>query len=261
MPAGSGYPAIVVLIVLATLAPAFIVARRAPKARWLLGYLAGFGCGALVVVAERYLLNNVTWDDVIFVLLLPGVGIALAAIWPGVSTRRRRARQVSAAVLLLLAVAIVYDLVSLQPESVSVPFTAGRKGSVVEVHFKVPKTYSYSFFLNLYFKEGDAQARERVHRLAGTGAYDANRRPVDTGLAIPVRLIVERIGNDESRVVLDREFSNHERSGYGFDHYSKRIIRVPLASGRYRVRIESLADVPELEDIPVRFAVGIPGNE
>jgi hypothetical protein len=56
-------------------------------------------------------------------------------------------------------------------------------------------------------------------------------------------------------------FTNHEFLGYGFNHYSKRIIRVRLEAGRYRARIEALENIRELTGVPVRLWIGIPGNE
>ena len=87
MPAGYVYPAVVVLIVLTTVMPAFIVARVVPSFRLLMGYFAGFGGGVLTLVAEEYLTNTIKWDDVFVVLLLPVVGIAVALIWPAKSVR------------------------------------------------------------------------------------------------------------------------------------------------------------------------------
>jgi len=262
MPAGYVYPAVVVLIVLTTVMPAFIIARVVPSFGFLIGYFAGLGCGVLTLVAEAYLTNTIKWDDVFFVLLLPLVGIAVALIWPAKSVRKfRRTKQFLATALLILAAAFVYSVVGDQSEYVEVPFEAGTKGSVVEVQFRVPKAYAYSFFLDLQYKEGDRQDRDRVQQLAGTGGYDSNQRPINTGLAIPVRLIVERIGNDGSKPILDSVFTDHELNGYGSGRYSKRIIRVRLEAGRYRARIEALENIRQLEGVPVHFAVGIPGNE
>jgi Domain of unknown function (DUF5625) len=263
MPAGYVYPAVVVLIVLTTVMPAFIIARVVPSFGFLIGYFAGLGCGVLTLVAEAYLTNKTKWDDVFFVLLLPVVGIAVALIWPSKSVQQiRSTRRFLAIALLILAAAFVYDVVSEQSERVEVPFEAGTKGSVVEVQFRVPKKgYAYSFFLDLQYKEGDRQDRDRVQQLAVTGGYDSNQRPINTGLAIPVRLIVERIGNDGSKPILDSVFTDHELAGSGSGSYSKRIISVRLEAGRYRARIEALENIRQLEGVPVHFAVGIPGSE
>jgi hypothetical protein len=261
--AGYIYPTIVVLIVFVTILPAFIITRVVRSFGWIIGYIVGFGCGVLTLVAEVYLINIIKWDDLFFVLLLPVVGIAVALIWPSKSVQKIRwTRRFLTIALLILAAAFVYDAVSNQSESVKVPFEAGTKGSVAEVQFRVPRTqHAYSFFLNLYFKEGDRQERDRVQRLAGTGAHDYEGRPIDTGLAIPVRLIIERIGNNVSKPILDRVFTDHELLAYGFDHYSKRITHVRLEAGRYRARIEALENIRELAGVPVRLLIGIPGNE
>src|SRR5262249_21348327 len=98
----------------------------------------------------------------------------------------------------------------------------------------------------------DRENRERVRKLAGTGAYRDGRQ-VDTGSAIPVRLHVERIGNDGTSSILDKMFTNHDLEGMTADYFSKIITRIRLAPGRYRARVEALENIPELADISVHF--------
>jgi len=40
----------------------------------------------------------------------------------------------------------------------------------------------------------------------------------------------------------------------------KTIDNIKLDPARYRVRLESLADVRELADVPVNFEIGLPGK-
>ena len=108
--------------------------------------------------------------------------------------------------------------------------------------------------MNLYFRKGDGQNREHVNKLAGTGAYRDGRQ-IDTGLAIPVRLRVERIGNNGASSILDRMFTDHDREGMAADHFSKLVTRIRLEPGRYRARVEALENIPELEDISVHFSL------
>jgi len=138
-----------------------------------------------------------------------------------------------------------------RPAHVDVPFKAGNKGSVVEAEFSVATRKTYTFYLNLYFKKGDGQNRERVRKLAGTGAYRDGRQ-ID-GLAIPVRLRVERISNNAASSILDRMFTDHDREGMAADHFSKLITRIRLEPGRYRAWAEALENIAELEDISVHF--------
>jgi len=130
----------------------------------------------------------------------------------------------------------------------------GKQGLRCRTEFSVATAKTYTFYLNLHFREGDSQNKERVRKLAGTGAYRDGRQ-IDTGLAIPVRLRVERIGNIGASSIFDRMFTNHDLEGTAADHFSKLITRIRLEPGRYRARVEALENIPELEDISVHFSM------
>src|SRR5262245_16998844 len=172
--------------------------------------------------------------------------------------RRAAWRSKERSVLISALVAGALYLVTMNalslPAQVDVPFKAGNKGSVIEAEFSVAMRKTYTFYLNLYFRKGDGQNRERVRKLAGTGAYRDGRQ-IDTGLAIPVRLRVERIGNNRVSSILDRMFTDHDREGMAADHFSKLITRIRLEPGRYRARVEALENISELEDISVHFSL------
>jgi hypothetical protein len=180
--------------------------------------------------------------------LLPVVGIVAGAAW------RSKERSLLIAALVPVAGALYVVTISALslPANVDVPFDAGNKGAVVEAEFSVATTKTYTFYLNLYFRDGDRQNKEHVRKLAGRGAYRDGRQ-IDTGLAIPVRLRVERIGNSGASSILDRMFTDHDLEGMAADHFSKLITRVRLEPGRYRARVEALENIPELEDISVHF--------
>jgi hypothetical protein len=172
---------------------------------------------------------------------------------PGAAWRSKERSFLIAALALVAGALYVVTMSALSlPAHVDVPFEAGKKGSVVEAEFSVATRKTYTFYLNLYFREGDAQNKERVRNLAGTGAYRDGRQ-IDTGLAIPVRLRVERIGNNGASSILDRMFKDHDREGMAADHFSKLITRIRLEPGPYRARVEALENIPELEDISVHF--------
>jgi hypothetical protein len=266
----SVYYAIVAIVVVATLGPSFLIACTRLRSRLVIAYVAGLACGMVVLVAEAYLANGVWWDEVFEVLLLPVVGMVAGAAW------RSKKRPFLVATLALVAGTLYVVTMSAlsQPAYVDAPFEAGNKGSVVEAEFSVATRKTYTFYLNLYFREGDQdrvpagkavltqqelkslkrdrQNQERVRKLAGTGAYRDGRQ-VDIGLAIPVRLRIERIGNNDASSIFDRMFTNHDLEGTTADYFSKLITRVRLEPGRYRARVEALENVPELEDISVHF--------
>jgi hypothetical protein len=248
MPRGFVYYVVIAIVVFATLVPSFTIACTRVRSRLVLAYIVGLACGMVVLVAERYLAKGVWWDEVFEVLLLPVVGMVAGAAW------RSKERSLLIAALVLVAGALyVVTMSALSvPAHVDAPFEAGNKGSVVEAEFSVATAKTYTFYLNLYFREGDRQNKERVRKLAGTGAYRDGRQ-INTGLAIPVRLRVERIGNNGASSILDRMSTDHDLEGMAADHFSKLITRIRLERGRYRARVEALENIPELEDISMRF--------
>jgi len=248
MPRGSVYYAIIVSVVFATLAPSFLIACTRVRLRLVLAYGAGFACGLAVLVAEAYLANGIWWDEVFEVLLLPVVGMVAGAAW------QSKNRPFLIAVLALVAGALYVVTMSAlsQPAYVDVQFEAGNKGSVVEAEFTVATRKTYTFYLNLHFRAGNGQNKERVRKLAGTGAYRDGRQ-IDTGLSIPVRLRVEQIGNNGVSSILDGVFADHDLEGMTAHYFSKIMTRIRLEPGRYRATMEALENVPELEDISVHF--------
>lgn len=74
---------------------------------------------------------------------------------------------------------------------IDLPFQAGVKGTVLETQVRSTKTEVYTFYLDLHFREGDDQDRNRASKLAGQSARD-------TGLPIPIHLSVGRIGDAEA---------------------------------------------------------------
>ncbi|WP_342151357.1 DUF5625 family protein [Methylorubrum sp. SB2] len=173
---------------------------------------------------------------------------------------------VSAHLLIVLGLTLSATSPSLGQEhaSAQAPFDAGVRGATAEVSFTVPSKARYSFYLDLYFQDGDArdpdrrEDRARVGALAGSGAYDSNTmRRRDNGVPIPVRLTVTRIGGADRDIVFSEVFREHVREGFTANYFSKLIVRRELTEGRYRAKIEALEDVPSLRTTPIRFDVHV----
>jgi hypothetical protein len=166
--------------------------------------------------------------------------------------------------LLVLALVIsVLAIRTLFPPAngfVDLPFPAGVKGSILDMQIRVVRTESYTFALELYFREKDAEDRDRVKKLAGTGQYDTSRpdpRQINTGLPIPVRLSVTPVDAEARWSGLDRVFVNHDLEGFTASFYEKIIVRAGLDPGTYRIRIEALQNLAELNDVPVHFEIHV----
>jgi len=170
-------------------------------------------------------------------------------------TRSRLIKRSVLAAALLVAAGIAYCAM-IPNARFDVPFEAGKKNSIVETQIGVPTTMTYQFELNLYY---DSQNRERVRELAGTGESRDGKR-INNGLPIPVRLSIGKVAENGHWSIVDKVFAEHEYGGNAFVYFSKRIIRIQLAPDRYRVRIEALEDIRELDGIPVHFSILVPGN-
>ncbi|WP_157091555.1 DUF5625 family protein [Methylobacterium nodulans] len=163
----------------------------------------------------------------------------------------------------LLASVVVY-LLTWRFAHEEVPFQAGVKGAKAEVYFSVLRTARHSFYLNPYFKSGDPQDpertkdRERVSKLAGSGAHDSKtKRPINDGLPIPVRLTIIRLSHDLPETIHDKVYIEHELEGWALNHYLKLIVHYKLDAGQYQARIEALDDIPLLQTVPIRFDVHV----
>ncbi len=143
------------------------------------------------------------------------------------------------------------------PAYVDLPFQAGVKGTVLETQFRVLTAESYTFYLDLCFQETDKPGQAYVRGLTGTGAYDRagpGARQIDTGLPIPVHLSVGRVGDAGGAwSILNGVFTNHDFEGCAAAYCGKVIGGARLDPGVYRVRVEALQDVPELNRVPVQF--------
>lgn len=138
---------------------------------------------------------------------------------------------------------------------VVVPFSAQVKGTVLELDVRLREERGYLFLLQLGFTRGDESSRRRVARLAGTGARNADGGLVDTGLAIPLEMTIHRLQVPNATPVYRRQIANFALYSHSDTYYAKLVDRVPLAPGQYRIRIEALQDIPELQGTPVSLVV------
>ncbi|OGI38522.1 MAG: hypothetical protein A2140_07360 [Candidatus Muproteobacteria bacterium RBG_16_62_13] len=136
------------------------------------------------------------------------------------------------------------------------PFAVHKAGTVVTTELRITEHRVYWFDLRLGFKEHDHEDRNRVKKLAGSGGRDKFGKPLDYGLSIPVRLNISAIDSSGERIIYNKEVRKEEMAGYGANLYSKRIDRVELRPGLYRVTIKSLQDIPELAETPVSLGIG-----
>jgi hypothetical protein len=144
---------------------------------------------------------------------------------------------------------------------------------VITTDFKaggnLDKTYTYTFFLNFHVTKGDQQDLQRVATLLGfnesgnSGTYkdkDGHLIYVTTGIPIPLRLSVRRIGQENTGDVYSKDVSQLWSLGGNNGSLLKVIDQIKLEPGNYRVRLETLKAVNELSTTPVEFEIGLPGK-
>ena len=95
-----------------------------------------------------------------------------------------------------------------------------------------------------------AESLQHIKQLAG----EYEQKPGKLGISTPLRLTITALDGSGEHPMLIME--NLELQGRNSsDDFVRHIAWVLLQPGRYRVRIESLKDVPELLETPVKFEI------
>ena len=144
---------------------------------------------------------------------------------------------------------------------VTLPFTLSEKGHVLTTDFKaggnLNKTYLYNFRLSFLITDDEFKSG----RIAGLLGYGQQRFGFFRGgIPIPLRLTISRLVDGNEMVVYNEEVQHLLIGGAGNSRFFKDIDSVRLEPALYRVRLETLAAVPELADVPVNFEIGLPGK-
>lgn len=137
----------------------------------------------------------------------------------------------------------------------SFPFSVEKAGNKVESVFRINKERYYSFSILLLSKKGDKADRERVRKLAGDPQVDMNGKPTNPGTQIPLRLKLNLVTSAGEKTILEKEISEQKLWAQSEDGFSRLIDAAILKPGDYRVSVESLKDVPQLEGTPVSFEI------
>ena len=78
---GPLYHLFILAVVVATMVPSFLLAHSRVRFRLLLAYIAGCGCGVILLAIEFHFTNGIWWAEFICVLLLPFVGVLAGIVW------------------------------------------------------------------------------------------------------------------------------------------------------------------------------------
>jgi hypothetical protein len=139
-------------------------------------------------------------------------------------------------------------------------FSANKKGEILVTNFRVPERNLFNFDFDLYFNENDREDRIRIQKMAGSGISSPDRKRLDNGLPIPVKLKIITADSSGEHTVFEKEIYEEEFGGTASNYFLKVILEKWLDKGNYKIKIESLHDIPELENVVVDFDIHSPGN-
>lgn len=182
-------------------------------------------------------------------------------------------RRIVAALGVLVSTPVFVHAKGLTPTPpLTMPFAANKKGEVIDINLRVKEHRDYMFVLRFGIrgrapdkpnvverltrhKEGDPEDRRRVERLINESYFDAQGRFRRRNELLLTLRVVD-IGADQIRTVFDEKIDRYLGGGHGGKTLYRDIATVILKPGLYRVRIESLQDVPALDSVPIEFSVG-----
>lgn len=135
------------------------------------------------------------------------------------------------------------------------PFAVQRAGSKIETELRIVEKRLYTIKLLFMFKDGDQEDYARVRKLAGDSAIDKSRKLVDPGIPILLRLKIIQIDAQGQKLLFEKESSEQPCYATGTGRISKRIEDIKLDVGHYKISVENLKDVPELEGTKINFVI------
>lgn len=152
---------------------------------------------------------------------------------------------------------------------ITLPFSLAEKGYVLTTDFKAGgnrnKAYIYTFYLSFLITDDDLKSGH-IPRLLGFGtqndggAYTDADGSIRSGVLIPLKLRISRLEGKNEVTVLTKEYKKLSSSGAGNSRLFTAIDHIKLEPANYKVRLETLAAVPELAGVPVNFEIGLPGK-
>lgn len=148
------------------------------------------------------------------------------------------------------------DSTQLPKPPLSLPFTIQKAGNKVETGLRLDEERYYSFSLRLYYRENDEEDRKRVRKLVGDATLGVNGKFIEPGIPIPLRLKINLVDlATGERTIVEKKISELELWEHGNGYFSKLVYAAKLKPGGYRISVESVKDMPELEGIPVTFEI------
>lgn len=137
-----------------------------------------------------------------------------------------------------------------------VPFEAQKAGSTFTTELQVVEHRYYEFAVLLQPKKGATieDVKQLIALAEGEPGY-RNGEPISYGIAIFLTLVVSAIDQAGERIVYSKSISREQMTSAGGMGVEKLIDVIELKPGNYRIRIQSLKDIPELIGYPINFGI------
>jgi hypothetical protein len=133
---------------------------------------------------------------------------------------------------------------------IHLPFDIQHAGKKTEAEIRIKASAIYIFSLSFIYDTEIWGDRDRVKALVG------DEKGIKQGVPTPFKLTFTRTKCPESglffdkclgeALILEKTFENLRLRSWGANNFDKYIIDIPLEKGGYRVKIESLKNIPEL---------------
>lgn len=170
---------------------------------------------------------------------------------------RRRFAAILASILCLPRLAFGMGSSSKPPKPpFGIPFAVHRKGEVLDTTMRIVEHRDYDFELRFRFKKNDMQDRTRMTNLVFAYYHDADGGTINRN-QIALSLKIWEITPSGERSVADRRLNGFQDrgGGMGSDFLDQVMTKVALRPGVYRLRAETLKDLPGLETVATEFRV------
>lgn len=176
----------------------------------------------------------------------------------GPMTNRRRLSALVVAAICLPRWAVGMGSAPQPPKPpLTIPIAVHRKGEVIDTTMRIVEHRDYEFGFRFRFKKNDIQDENRVLGLIHAYPRDITG-PMINRNQIPLSLKIWQITEGTERPVFDRHLDGFPgpRGGTGSDFHIRNLTEVELRPGLYRMRVETLKDLPELATVDTEFRVG-----
>ncbi|EGW22060.1 DUF5625 family protein [Methylobacter tundripaludum] len=130
---------------------------------------------------------------------------------------------------------------------IKMPIALHQAGSVAEADFEIAQDDRVTLQLRFFVND---QPDDRKRLLAFLGGFG------ETKTSIPIKVrITKHISPKEDLAILEKTYPATKLAGYGAKELNRLIDDLTIKSGKYRIRLETIEEFPELSNTKVEFGM------